>query len=261
MALSYTLDKLGPLARTAEDCAIVLGAIAGHDDADESSLPQAEAQFVFPEQHRRALQHLRIGWVPQQGRGGPPVIEAACKAAVETLRKGGATVETVTIPDGPWAAAASVILWSEAGSSMGPLIASGKVAQLANPLSRIGGYLYETIPAADFVTAQRVRLVAQKKMEALFQRFDVLAGPSVGEAAWPLDANLEKVGDQPDPLGALGNLCGLPAINVPCGFTGDKLPIGLQFVGRALDDHAVVAAGMHLQSLTDWHKRRPPIDG
>ena len=85
-------------------------------------------------------------------------------------------------------------------------------------------------------------------MEALFQRFDVLAGPSVGEPAWPLDANLEKVGDQPDPLGALGNLCGLPAINVPCGFTADKLPIGLQFVGRALDDHAVVAAGMALQS-------------
>ncbi len=259
MALSYTLDKLGPLARSAEDCALVLAVIAGHDDADESSLPQGEAQFVWPEQHRRSAAHLRIGWVPQQGHGGPPAVEAACKAAVETLRKSGATVETVTIPDGPWVAATSTILWSEAGSSMRPLIASGKVAELADPLARIGGYLNETIPAADFVAAQRVRLVAQKKMEALFQRFDVLAGSSVGEPAWPLDANLEKVGDQPDPLGCLGNLCGLPAINVPCGFTADKLPIGIQFVGRALDDHAVVAAGMSLQSLTDWHKRRPPV--
>jgi aspartyl-tRNA(Asn)/glutamyl-tRNA(Gln) amidotransferase subunit A len=95
-------------------------------------------------------------------------------------------------------------------------------------------------------------------MEAVFQRFDVLAGPAVGEPAWPLDANLDKVGDQPDPLGALGNLCGLPALAVPCGLTPDKLPIGLQFVARALDDAAVITAGMHLQSLTDWHKRRPP---
>ena len=258
MPLSYTLDKLGPLARSAEDCALVLAVIAGHDDADDSSLPQGEAQFAWPPQNKPALAHLRIGWVPQQGRGGPPAVEAACKAAVETLRKGGATVETVTMPDGPWVAATTTILWSESGSSMSALIQSGKVAELADPLARIGGYLNQTIPAADFVSAQRARLVAQKKMESLFQRFDVLAGPSVGEPAWPLDANLEKVGDQPDPLGCLGNLCGLPAINVPCGFTADKLPIGIQFVGRALDDHAVVAAGMHLQSLTDWHKRRPP---
>jgi aspartyl-tRNA(Asn)/glutamyl-tRNA(Gln) amidotransferase subunit A len=256
MPLSYTLDKLGPLARSAEDCAIVLAAIAGHDDADESSLLQGEAQFAWPAPHK--LARLRIGWVPQQGRGGPPAVEAACKAAVETLRKAGATVETVTVPDGPWVAATTTILWAEAGSSMRPLIESGKVAELADPLARIGGYLCQTIPAADFVHAQRARLVAQKKMESLFQRFDVLAGPSMGEPAWPLDANLEKVGDEPDPLGALGNLCGLPAINVPCGFTADKLPIGIQFVGRALDDHAVVAAGMQLQSLTDWHKRRPP---
>jgi aspartyl-tRNA(Asn)/glutamyl-tRNA(Gln) amidotransferase subunit A len=258
MPLSYTLDKLGPLGRSAEDCAIVLAVIAGHDDADESSLGQGEAQFTWPPQHPPALARLRIGWVPQQGHGGPSAVEAACRAAVETLRKGGATVETVTIPDGPWVPATTTILWSESAASLRPLIDSGKVMALADPLSRIGGYLNETIPAADFVQAQRVRLVAQKKMESLFQRFDVLAGPSVGEPAWPLDANLDKVGDQPDPLGCLGNLCGLPAMAVPCGFTADKLPIGIQFVGRALDDHAVVAAGMHLQSLTDWHTRRPP---
>ena len=258
MPLSFTLDKLGPLARSAEDCALVLAVLAGHDDADESSLPQAEAQFVWPPQHPPPLARLRIGWVPQQGKGGPPAVEAACRAAVETLRKAGASVETAAMPDGPWVAATTAILWAESASAMRPLIASGKVQELADPLARIGGYLNETIPAADFVHAQRVRLVAQNKMEALFQRFDVLAGPSVGEPAWPLDANLENVGDEPDPLGALGNLCGLPAINVPCGFTADKLPIGLQLVGRALDDHAVVGAAMHLQARSDWHRRRPP---
>ena len=257
MALSYTLDKLGPLARSAEDCAIVLGVIVGHDDADESSLPQADAQFVWPPQHRPSLAHLRIGWLAPAAGAAPPV-EAACKAALETLRKAGASVEPATLPDGPWRAATSVILWAEAGAAMRGLLASGKVTELADPTARIGGYLYETIPAADFVQAQRVRLLAQKKMESLFQRFDVLAAVGMPETAWPLDTDLDKVG-RANPIAALSNLCGLPALAVPCGFTADKLPIGIQFVGRALDDAAVVAAGMHLQSLTDWHKRRPPV--
>ena len=256
MALSYTLDKLGPIARSAEDCAIVLSTLAGHDDADESSLPQSEAQFAWPPPVRPSLNRLRIGWVSV--KGAPPAIDGACRAAVETLRKGGATVEPVTLPDGPWTAATVVILAAEAGSSLRPLIQSGKVTELADPLSRIGGYLYETIPAADLVTAQRVRLVAQRTMDVLFQRFDVLAGAARNEVAFALDANLEQSDDLPDPLGCLGNLCGLPAISVPCGFSVEKLPIGVQFVGRALDEHAVVAAGMHLQALTDWHKRRPP---
>ena len=65
--------------------------------------------------------------------------------------------------------------------------------------------------------------------------------------------------DIPDPLGATGNLCGLPAISVPCGFTDKKLPFGLQFVGRAMDDAKVVAAGRLFQQHTDWHHKRPPI--
>jgi aspartyl-tRNA(Asn)/glutamyl-tRNA(Gln) amidotransferase subunit A len=257
MSLSYTLDKLGPLARSAEDCALVLAVIAGHDDADESTLLEAEAQFVWPRQHPPAPAHLRIGWVPPPGGGAATAVEVACRAALETLRKAGATVEPATLPDGPWRAATSAILWAEAGESMRPLIESGKVTELTDPTARIGGYLYETIPAADFVRAQRVRLIAQKKMEALFQRFDVLAAVGMPETAWPIDVDLDTVG-RANPIVALSNLCGLPAISVPCGFTADKLPIGIQFVGRALDDHAVVAAAMHLQSLTDWHKRRPP---
>ena len=65
--------------------------------------------------------------------------------------------------------------------------------------------------------------------------------------------------DIPDPLGAIGNLCGLPAISVPCGFTDNKLPFGLQFVGRAMDDAKVVAAGRLFQQHTDWHHKRPPV--
>jgi aspartyl-tRNA(Asn)/glutamyl-tRNA(Gln) amidotransferase subunit A len=257
MPLSYTLDKLGALGRSADDCALVLHVLAGHDSRDESSLPEADAAFAWPLPPDQARKSLRIGWVAQQSKGAPAAIDAACRAAVDVLRKSGCSVEPVTLPDGPWSAATVVILQAEAASSLRPLIASGQVGELSDPLGRIGGYLYETIPAADFTTAQRVRLVAQKKMSALFQRYDVLAGPARGETAFALDANLEEADDLPDPLGCLGNLCGLPAISVPCGF--DKgLPIGVQFVGRALDDHAVVFAGKLLQSASDWHKKRPP---
>jgi aspartyl-tRNA(Asn)/glutamyl-tRNA(Gln) amidotransferase subunit A len=219
MALSYTLDKLGPIGRSAEDCALILKILAAHDPADESSLPEVEAQFHWPPRIKPSLSRLRIGWVGAQGKGGPPAVERACRAAIEVLRRGGASVEPVTLPEGPWPAATSIILYGEAGSALRPLIESGAVQKLADPLGRIGGSLYETIPAADLVMAQRIRLVAQKKMETLFQRVDVLAGPARGELAFPLDANLEQADDLPDPLGCLGNLCGLPAISVPCGLS------------------------------------------
>jgi Asp-tRNA(Asn)/Glu-tRNA(Gln) amidotransferase A subunit family amidase len=146
---------------------------------------------------------------------------------------------------------------SEVASALRPLIQSGQVQKLADPLGRVGGYLYETLPAADLVTAERVRLVAQKKMSALYQRYDVLAGPARGDLPYRIDANLDEADDVPDPLGCLGNLCGLPAISVPCGFYSG-LPIGVQFVGRALDEHATLFAATQLQARTDWHKRRPP---
>jgi aspartyl-tRNA(Asn)/glutamyl-tRNA(Gln) amidotransferase subunit A len=255
MALSYSLDKIGPMARTADDCAIVLAAIAAHDPGDESSLPQADAQFRWPlppDQQRKAL---RIGVVSVEHI--PAAIDAACRAAVDVLRKAGCTVEAVTLPEGPWTAATLTILWSEASAALRPLIRSGQVQELADPLGRIDGYLYETIPAADFETAQRVRLIAQKKMSALYQKYDLLAAPARGELAFATDANLETGDDVPDPLGCLGNLCGLPAISVPCGISGG-LPIGVQLVARALDEHAALFAATQLQARTDWHKKRPP---
>jgi aspartyl-tRNA(Asn)/glutamyl-tRNA(Gln) amidotransferase subunit A len=262
MPLSFTLDKIGPLARSAEDCALILSVIAAHDDEDPSSLAQLDAQFVWPPASgpaTRPLKSLRIGWVTDQCKGSPAEVHKLCNAAVDKLRHAGASVENVTMPEGPFVAATEIILAAEAGSALRPLVTAGTVAQLTDPSARLGGYLYETLPAADFETAQRIRLVAQKKMDVLFQRFDVLAGPSTGEPAFRLDVDLDKAADYPDPLGCLGNLCGLPAISVPCGFTTERLPVGLQFVGHALDEQAVLSAAIGYQSITDWHKRRPKL--
>jgi aspartyl-tRNA(Asn)/glutamyl-tRNA(Gln) amidotransferase subunit A len=256
---TFTLDKVGPLARTVEDCAAVLAAIACHDANDDASLPQGEAQFQWPPA-KPPSRALRIGWIASP-HGTSSAVDAAAHAAVEMLRKAGAGVETIALPDGPWSAAATTIVGAEAASSLRALIQSGAVAGLTDPLARIGGYVAETIPAADYVTAQRLRASAQKKLAALFQRFDVLAAATRAGVAPLADADL-KSPDQPppSPLTAIGNLCGLPAVSVPVGLSAEKLPIGLQLVGRPLDDHVVASVGHWLQQLSAWHKQRPPLD-
>src|SRR5580700_12299228 len=88
---------------------------------------------------------------------------------------------------------------------------------------------------------------------------NVLVTASQPAPATPLDMNLLTGLSFPDPLGAIGNLCGLPALSVPCGFTEKNLPVGLQFIGRAGDDFAVIQAGRTFQLHTDWHKKHPKI--
>jgi aspartyl-tRNA(Asn)/glutamyl-tRNA(Gln) amidotransferase subunit A len=104
-----------------------------------------------------------------------------------------------------------------------------------------------------------VRAVAQKKMAELFDACDVLAAPTLPVAATPLEMNLESDLSFPDPLGALGNICGLPAVSVPCGLNEKGLPAGLLFVARAGDDLAAVRAARTFQQYTIWHQWRPPI--
>ena len=96
-------------------------------------------------------------------------------------------------------------------------------------------------------------------MEGLFRRFDVLMTLALPAVATKLDENIEDALSFPDPLGAIGNLLGLPAAVVPCGFSPEKLPIGLVFVGAPLADEKVLAAAQLFQRRTDWHHRRPPV--
>ena len=100
-------------------------------------------------------------------------------------------------------------------------------------------------------------------VDDLFDRFDVIASPGQGDTAIPLSAppeseDVERPIDRKQP-DAISSLCGLPAITVPCGFSKDKLPLGVQFLGRALNDSAVIAAAHVFQAHTDWHRKRPPI--
>jgi aspartyl-tRNA(Asn)/glutamyl-tRNA(Gln) amidotransferase subunit A len=257
MALAYSMDKIGPMCRLAEDCDLVLKAIAGHDPQDGYSLPDPFAKYLGAEEPKA---RLRIGWVLNQWKDISADVNQAAAAAHEVLEKNQSVVmSTVTLPEGPWETAAGVIVSAEGAAAFHQLIESGRVKELSDPLGKIGGYMNEEISAADLLLSERIRTVLQKKMDELFNHVDVLATPSLPVTASKLDANLDVALTFADPLGGIGNLCGLPAISVPCGFGKNNLPVGIQFVGRALDDAKVVQAARLFQGHTDWHKHHPKL--
>ncbi len=258
MALAYSMDKIGPMARTADDCALVLAAIAGHDPKDLASLPAGEAEFSYAAPARQAGKPLRIGWLAKGWTKMSPAIQAALGKAAAALRANGSRIEDAALPEGPFEAAGNVVISVEGASAFQTLIESGRVAELTDPLGRIGGYINQQIDASDYMQALRVRGVLMQRMDELFERFDVLAAASLPVTASKLETNLETDLSFPDPIGGIGNLCGLPAISVPCGFDENHLPIGIQFLGRALDDHSAVHAAQLFQQHTEWHRKRPP---
>jgi aspartyl-tRNA(Asn)/glutamyl-tRNA(Gln) amidotransferase subunit A len=256
MALAYSMDKIGPIGRTADDCALVLAAIAGHDPNDRSSLPPGEAGFLYSGAPPKPL---RVGWLTNAWQKPDPQIEKAAEEAMKVIEKHGALVANAKLPEGPFEDAANAIVAVECAAAFRPLLESGRVAELSDPLGQIAGYVSEQMTAADYMAALRVRSVLQPKVDELFDRFDVIAAAAQPVPATPLETNLETDLNFSDPLGGIGNICGLPAISVPCGFTEKKLPAGLQFVARVRNDGAVVDAARLFQQHTDWHARRPPV--
>lgn len=255
MALSYTMDKIGPMARSADDCGLILQALAGHDPGDLGSLPDSEARFGY----EHSPQPLRIGWVKNAWTKPQADVAAVTRAARETLQRAGAHIVDIELPEGPWEVAAGITISVEGASAFDALIESGRVGELSDPGSRIGGYVNQTIPGSDYVRAQRIRTIIQRKIDALFESVDVISEASLPVAATSMETNLETDLAFSDPLGGIGNFCGLPAISVPSGFTSARLPVGIQFIGRVFDDAKVLAAANLFQSKTDWNRRRPPL--
>ncbi len=254
MALSFTLDKLGPMARSADDCQTVLGAIAGPDPADPSSLSAPADLKGSP-----VAREYRVGIV----RPDVPVWddEDAHRAFEDSLRllaRLGCKIDTAPLPDLPFEEVAMIVLASESAAAFEPLLSSEKGGQLQQKSARSALKASRSVSGADYVRAMQARRIMQAALDKLFTKFDVILAPAVPFAATPLDANLEQAFSGPDPLGAAGNLAGLPALTVPCGFSQTNLPIGLQIIGRPLEERRILALGRLFQQRTDWHKRRPP---
>jgi aspartyl-tRNA(Asn)/glutamyl-tRNA(Gln) amidotransferase subunit A len=251
MALSYSMDKIGPMCRSAEDCGLVIKTIAGYDLQDPASRPSPNAPA-------KAVRGLRIGWLAKQWSKPDPEILKLATDAVNVLKNSGAQVQDALLPEGPWEAAAGTIISVEGASAFEKLITSGGTLELNDPAGQIGGMVSETIGGADFLKAMRVRAMLMKKMDELFTKYDVLACATLPAVSTPLDANLDDALSFSDPIGGIGNACGLPALSVPCGFTSKKLPAGFLLVGPHFSEATLVAAMNTFQQQTNFHKQRPP---
>jgi aspartyl-tRNA(Asn)/glutamyl-tRNA(Gln) amidotransferase subunit A len=270
MTIAWSMDKLGPMARTADCCGLALAAMAGHDIRDHDSLPPGLAEFSWPPPGpERALSIGRLTNAWSQMDSG---MQAAIDDGLKVLEKSGAKLSDVQLPEGPFEDAAELTILIEAASAFQSPIHSGGCAKLLDPLGRVNGYPSEQISASDYLQVQRVRTILQRRIDTLFEEFDVIATAGSDSLAQPLTplsrANPpERKRDSGERPGApdnrqrapdgISSLCGLPALCVPCGFSSDKLPYGLQFIARATNDTAVILAARKFQSLTDWHQRRP----
>ena len=258
MALCWTLDKLGPMGRTADDCALVLAAIAGRDPADESTV---DRRFEYADPPKAPAKRLRLGVPKGVTEKVQPAVRENFLAALEVLKPVADVTTDVEWPDFPWSPAVSAIVGAEGASAFLDLIESGRVKELRCPKDRHGGYAGTLIPAVDYLQAMRLRRPMKRAVASLFERFDAIVSPTRASVAIPAD---KKFGDAyPGVSGgpaliAAGNLCGLPALCMPNGFGENHLPTSISFMGPAFSEGALTAIGAYYQSKTRWHLEQPP---
>jgi aspartyl-tRNA(Asn)/glutamyl-tRNA(Gln) amidotransferase subunit A len=262
MALSWTLDKIGPLCRTAEDCGLVLAAISGGDSDDPGS---AGKSFYYSPQFVRPLKELKVGFAPVDREWADPAMQPVLDAAMAALKETGVQLVEMRLPNYPWGALISTIIGAESASIFEELIASGQVDQLADPSQAESLKSKLGITATQYLKAMRIRSLAQRSFREVFSNLDLIVAPARYEVAPKISEPLDDDGPggphPADPgmtnLIPASNLAGLPGISFPCGFASG-LPVGLQLVGPPFRENNLLAVAVEFQKRTDWHKRRPP---
>ena len=263
MALSWTMDHIGPLAATVSDAALLFEAMAGHDPADPTSSPRSLGSIVGGLD--APVAGLRAG-VPEAYFFDQlhPEVDAAVRAAISTIATLGIGVDRVKLPD---VAALSrecstPIVAAEAATEHGPLLRERR--EDVQPVVYARASAGFSVSAVQYLQAQRLReRFAREFVASAFADADVLLMPTIPEPA-PAYA-VAKAGSVEDIVARMGrfsrltrplNAAGVPAVSVPCGWTPDGLPLALQIVGRPFDEATVLRVARAYERAADW--RRPP---
>lgn len=266
-SLSWSLDHPGPITRTVEDTALSLQVMAGFDPADRGSLDEPVPSYA--EGLGQGVKGLRVG-VPKNyffDRVDPEV-ESAVRAAIDQLKELGAELVEVEVP------MAEQIIPVEFGIMLPEASAYHRTMLRESPELytadvRILLELGNLVTATDYLQAQRVRTLMQRAVAEMYQRIDVLIAPTLpipaarsGEEVhtWP-DGTVEALVMAYARFTSFGNVTGLPTLNLPCGFSKDGLPIGMQISGRPLDEKTLLRAGLAYEKATTWHQRHPELIG
>ena len=256
VTLSWTLDHTGPMARSVEDCAYMLQALAGYDPADPASSREPVADYLAG--IGGGVKGLRVG-VPRAYffEDTTDEVKAAFEQAMTTLRGLGATVRDVEIPSIHAAPAFMTIMLTEAFSYHERDLRERP--QLYGEVLReklMAGGLFR---AEEYVQAQRLRARLCADTAAVLREVDVLATPTSPAPpptfATVLDPNFPFARSNMAPF----NMTGLPTLALPCGFSSTGLPLSLQLAGRPFEEATVLRAGHAYEQATEWHRRRPPV--
>jgi aspartyl-tRNA(Asn)/glutamyl-tRNA(Gln) amidotransferase subunit A len=265
--LSWTLDHAGPMTRTVADAAMMLQAIAGPDPQDPTAMNEPVPDYLRG--LTGSVKGLRVG-VPTNYFFDDinPQTVAAVRTALDTLRSLGATLVDVTVP------------YAELAGSAGWVVAMAEAACFHEQRLKTSPELFDPVvrerldaarfyPATDYIKALRVRTLLMESMQKVFEQCDVMAVPSGNPATRLEPAELAATDVKPGSTSSryragntfIGNMTGLPAIVVPCGFTNDqpRLPLGLQFYGRPFDEATLLRVSHAYETATDWHKQRAEI--
>lgn len=286
IAYASSLDQIGPFGRTAADCAALLDVIGGHDPADSTSLPEPAPRTVAA--LTGDVAGLRVG-IPRDVLalpGAQPAVVARVVEAAETLARAGAKLVDVALPHTRYGIAAYyLIATAEASSNLARfdgvryglrVPVDGGVTEMieATRSQGFGAEVKRRILLGTYVLsagyydayykkAQRVRTLLRRDFERAFEACDVIAMPTSPEVAFRFDAKADPLSEYlADVFTVSANLAGVPAISLPCGTAqpeggGPELPVGLQLLGRPLEDATVLRVADAYQRLTDHHARRP----
>jgi aspartyl-tRNA(Asn)/glutamyl-tRNA(Gln) amidotransferase subunit A len=257
-----SMDTIGPLGRTVEDCAITLAAIAGHDPKDKVSshepVPDYQAALTGD------IKGLRVGILKELVYTGlvEEEIRQSVLAAAATMKEMGAQVEEISIPLAANAGAINGAIRVEAPTTYRDLLHE-RPRDIAHD-NRISYMVGSIMPASYFYKGLRLRSLLRDQVLAAFDSVDVMLSPTTGVAAQLLGPDPvidSKAASSRIPwlLATTFSLANVPALSVPCGFTTTGLPIGLQIAGRPFDESTVLRAGHAYEQGTEWHSRRPQI--
>ncbi|WP_087974680.1 Asp-tRNA(Asn)/Glu-tRNA(Gln) amidotransferase subunit GatA [Oceanobacillus rekensis] len=285
VAFASSLDQIGPITRTVEDNARVLEVIAGHDAMDSTSANVEVSKYT--EALTNDVKGLKIA-VPKEylAEGVAPEVKESVLEALKVYESLGATWEEVSLPHSKYAVATYYLLSSsEASANLARFdgVRYGVRSENADNMidmfknSRSEGFgpevkrrimlgtfaLSSGYYDAYYKKAQKVRTLIKNDFDKIFEEYDVIIGPTTPTKAFKVGENTD------DPLTMYANdiltipvnLAGVPGISIPCGFTEDRLPIGLQIIGKYFDESTVYRTAHAFEQATEHHKKRPQLGG
>lgn len=236
MGLSWTMDKIGPICRGVEDCALVLDAIYGPDGHDITV-----EDIPFNWMPDRPLSQMKIGYIKTEFEQGNEERKKMYAEALDALRSAGAKLEPIEMPKFP-TQSLRIILVAEAAAAFDDITRDGRVNQLSGQALNDWPNTFRTsrfIPAVEYLRAQRARTLLVREMDKLMSDWDAFVSPAPGSASL-----------------FITNLTGHPAVTVPCGFTAG-LPQAIMFTGGLYDEGAPLRVALAYERATKWHTMHP----